>query len=74
MLTQVHVAHAALRELAHHVGIGEQRVPFMVSEPLTPAYLAGKPQGLRNFDIFDAAKGLVRALAGAVVPSLNRKF
>lgn len=26
------------------------------------------------FDIFDAAKGLVRALAGAVVPSLNRKF
>lgn len=40
--------------LRSHGGIGEQRVPFMVSEPLTPAYLAGKPQGLRNFDIFDA--------------------
>jgi limonene-1,2-epoxide hydrolase len=26
------------------------------------------------FDIFDAAKGVVRALAGAVVPSVNRKF
>lgn len=40
--------------LRSHGGIGEQRVPFMVSQPLTPAYLAGKAQGLRNFDIFDA--------------------
>jgi phosphonoacetate hydrolase len=40
--------------LRSHGGIGEQRVPFMVSEPLTADYLAGKPHGLRNFDIFDA--------------------
>lgn len=40
--------------LRSHGGIGEQRVPFMVSEPLTAAYLASKSQGLRNFDIFDA--------------------
>lgn len=26
------------------------------------------------FDIFDSVKGLVRALAGAVAPTLNRKF
>lgn len=26
------------------------------------------------FDIFDGVKGLVRALAGAVAPTLNRKF
>lgn len=40
--------------LRSHGGIGEQRVPFMVSEPLTAAYLASKSQGLRSFDIFDA--------------------
>ena len=40
--------------LRSHGGLGEQRVPFLVSEPLTASYLAGKPSGLRNFDIFDA--------------------
>ena len=40
--------------LRSHGGLGEQRVPFIVSHKLTPAYLAGKAGGLRNFDIFDA--------------------
>jgi phosphonoacetate hydrolase len=41
--------------LRSHGGLGEQRVPFMVSRKLRPDYLkqrAGRP--LRNFDIFDA--------------------
>jgi phosphonoacetate hydrolase len=40
--------------LRSHGGLGEQTVPFIVSRKLRPDYLAGKPEGLRNFDIFDA--------------------
>jgi phosphonoacetate hydrolase len=40
--------------LRSHGGLGEQRVPFIVSRRLRPDYLAGKPGALRNFDIFDA--------------------
>jgi phosphonoacetate hydrolase len=40
--------------LRSHGGLGEQRVPFIVSRKLRADYLAGKPAGLRNFDIFDA--------------------
>lgn len=40
--------------LRSHGGLGEQRVPFIVSERLRADYLAGKPGGFRNFDIFDA--------------------
>jgi phosphonoacetate hydrolase len=40
--------------LRSHGGLGEQTVPFIVSRPLRPDYLAGKAGGLRNFDIFDA--------------------
>ena len=47
--------------LRSHGGLGEQRVPFLVSRPLTPAYLAGKASGLRTFDIFDAVLNGVAA-------------
>ncbi len=40
--------------LRSHGGLGEQRVPFMVSRRLRPGYLAGKAGTLRNLDIFDA--------------------
>lgn len=40
--------------LRSHGGLGEQRVPFIVSRQLRTDYLAGKAGGLRNFDIFDA--------------------
>jgi phosphonoacetate hydrolase len=40
--------------LRSHGGLGEQKVPFIVSQKLTPAYLAAKRGALRNFDIFDA--------------------
>jgi len=40
--------------LRSHGGIGEQRVPFIVSRPLTQAYQERAATGvLRNFDIFD---------------------
>ena len=41
--------------LRSHGGLGEQKVPFMVSHPLSADWIAaraGRP--LRNFDIFDA--------------------
>ena len=42
--------------LRSHGGIGEQRVPFVVSRPLTPEYLERAETGvLRNLDIFDFA-------------------
>ena len=42
--------------LRSHGGAGEQRVPFLLSRPLTPAYLErAKTRSLRNFDIFDFA-------------------
>jgi phosphonoacetate hydrolase len=40
--------------LRSHGGLGEQKVPFIVSHKLTAEYLAGKRGGLRNYDIFDA--------------------
>lgn len=43
-------------QLRSHGGEGEQRVPFMLSHPLSPEYrrIAGSRR-LRNFDIFDFA-------------------
>jgi phosphonoacetate hydrolase len=41
--------------LRSHGGLGEQRVPFIVSQPLTEGYLSGmEAKGFRNYDIFDA--------------------
>ena len=40
--------------LRSHGGLGEQRVPFILSRPLTPEYRHRAETGrLRNFDIFD---------------------
>ncbi|GEP12364.1 phosphonoacetate hydrolase [Methylobacterium gnaphalii] len=42
--------------LRSHGGIGEQRVPFLLSRPLKPEYRERAQTGvLRNFDIFDFA-------------------
>jgi phosphonoacetate hydrolase len=42
--------------LRSHGGLGEQRVPFILSRPLTPEYrLRAETRRLRNFDIFDFA-------------------
>jgi len=42
--------------LRSHGGLGEQRVPFILSRPLTPDYLhLAEIRRLRNFDIFDFA-------------------
>ena len=40
--------------LRSHGGLGEQKVPFLVSRPLRADYLAGASKPLRNFDIFHA--------------------
>jgi len=40
--------------LRSHGGLGEQRVPFIVSRKLDADYLTAKAGRLRNFDIFDA--------------------
>ena len=41
--------------LRSHGGLGEQKVPFMVSRELRPDWVSTKgARGLRNFDIFDA--------------------
>jgi phosphonoacetate hydrolase len=40
--------------LRSHGGLGEQRVPFIMSRPLRAEYLAAKGGALRNFDMFDA--------------------
>lgn len=56
-------AHAADHDLGalagarlrSHGGLAEQRVPFILSRPLSRAYLAKADAGLRNFDIFDFA-------------------
>ena len=42
------------QRLRSHGGLGEQKVPFIVSRKLRPDYLAGRSGALRNFDIFDA--------------------
>jgi len=42
--------------LRSHGGLGEQRVPFILSRPLTPEYRhRAETSRLRNFDIFDFA-------------------
>ena len=42
--------------LRSHGGLGEERVPFILSRPLTPEYRDRAETGrLRNFDIFDFA-------------------
>jgi phosphonoacetate hydrolase len=42
--------------LRSHGGLGEQRVPFILSRPLTDEYRHRAETGrLRNFDIFDFA-------------------
>ena len=42
--------------LRSHGGLGEQRVPFILSRPLTPEYRRlAETRPLRNFDIFDFA-------------------
>jgi phosphonoacetate hydrolase len=39
--------------LRSHGGLGEQRVPFILSQPLTPEYRRlAETRPLRNFDIF----------------------
>ncbi|HEX3535366.1 MAG TPA: phosphonoacetate hydrolase [Stellaceae bacterium] len=44
------------QRLRSHGGAGEQRVPFLLSHPLTPRYLdMAQSRRLRNFDIFDFA-------------------
>ena len=41
--------------LRSHGGLGEQKVPFLVSHELRPDWVSAKGRpGLRNFDIFDA--------------------
>jgi phosphonoacetate hydrolase len=40
--------------LRSHGGLGEQKVPFIVSRKLLPEYLAAKRGVLRNYDIFEA--------------------
>jgi phosphonoacetate hydrolase len=40
--------------LRSHGGVFERAVPFLLSRPLDPAWLAAHP-ALRNYDIFDAA-------------------
>jgi phosphonoacetate hydrolase len=40
--------------LRSHGGLGEQKVPFLVSHPLRADYLAAASKPLRNFDIFHA--------------------
>jgi phosphonoacetate hydrolase len=41
--------------LRSHGGLAEQRVPFVLSAPLTKAYRTRARAGLRNFDLFDFA-------------------
>jgi phosphonoacetate hydrolase len=48
------LAGLAGHRLRSHGGLGEQKVPFVVSRPLGADWLAAKQGRLRNFDIFDA--------------------
>jgi phosphonoacetate hydrolase len=52
------LSQLAGHRLRSHGGLGEQRVPFLVSTPLDPGWLAAHPR-LRNYDIFDAALNAV---------------
>jgi phosphonoacetate hydrolase len=47
------LSQLAGHRLRSHGGLGEQRVPFLVSVPLDPGWRAAHPW-LRNYDIFDA--------------------
>lgn len=48
--------------LRSHGGLGEQKVPFMVSHKLRPDWVSARSaRGLRNFDIFDAVLNGVEA-------------
>jgi phosphonoacetate hydrolase len=48
------LAGLAGRRLRSHGGLGEQRVPFILSRPLTQKYRRlAETRSLRNFDIFD---------------------
>jgi phosphonoacetate hydrolase len=50
------LAGLAGHRLRSHGGLGEQRVPFILSRPLTPEYRRiAASRRLRNFDIFDFA-------------------
>ena len=51
--------------LRSHGGLGEQKVPFMVSHKLHPDWVSAKgARGLRNFDIFDAVLNGVNSSGG----------
>ena len=52
--TEHDLSALAGHRLRSHGGLGEQKVPFIVSRKLRPDYLAGERGALRNFDIFDA--------------------
>jgi phosphonoacetate hydrolase len=56
--------------LRSHGGPGEQRVPFILSRPLTPEYAhLAQARRLRNFDIFDfVLNGTARTLAARQTP------
>ena len=55
------LASLAGHRLRSHGGRGEQRVPFLLSRPLTAAYRDKARGRLRNFDIFDFALNGVAA-------------
>jgi len=55
------LAGLAGHRLRSHGGRGEQRVPFLVSEALIPAYREKARGRLRNFDIYDFALNGVAA-------------
>jgi phosphonoacetate hydrolase len=55
------LASLAGHRLRSHGGRGEQRVPFLLSHPLTTAYRERARTRLRNFDIFDFALNGVQA-------------
>ena len=55
------LAGLAGQRLRSHGGLGERKVPFMVSQPLRPDWLAAKQGALRTFDIFDAVLNGVAA-------------
>ena len=41
--------------LRSHGGLVEQPVPFILSEPVSPAYRERASRGLRNYDMFEYA-------------------
>lgn len=55
------LSELAGHRLRSHGGRSEQRVPFLVSEPLNSTYRDKAKGGLRNFDIYDFALNGVEA-------------